>query len=454
MTKIKNQKSKIVLRTFLIKNVNIAPMDKNRVLRNHFVLIENGIISKIAPMANLNFLTLSNADVVEGRGGYLLPGLFDMHVHIHPENKHQFYNLFLSYGVTAVRDAGNDVRTIFLMKREVARGKILGPELFICGSILEGNPPIWDKKYSRVVKSPSEARRFVRYFYSKGVDFIKIYSSLESSVHRAVISEAHRLGLKVTGHVPFSMDIFGALKNGQDGIEHIDHIGQESFRLVFRNFFFGAQKLLRTDLDRPRFSRLLKELRHRRAAICPTLPLVLCSELYNSSFRTRTIPSPKTLVQLSHWLPKRFREELWNPNKKLFLRRRSKTFFTDRAVLFRAEQKLLPIIQKKRILILAGSDTANPFVVPGISLHQELKIMVESGLTPFEALATATRNAAQFLGVEKRLGTIASGKEANLVLFSKNPLSRISNLDTVRGVAVRGAFFTRKFLMKRIRRFK
>lgn len=430
----------------MLKNVNILPMDRNRVLRNYFVLAKDGFITKLGPMSKIT-QTTRNIKIINGRGGYLLPGLFDMHVHIDPNLKHQFYNLFLAHGITAVRDTGNSSQ-IFRMKYEIERGKILGPRLFVCGSIFEGDPPIWDKQFSKIVASAAEARSLVRYYKRKGADFIKVYSTLSPSVHKAIISEAHRLSLKVTGHIPYTMDIFGVVAHGQDGIEHMDHVGQDAFLFTFRNFYPRAQKLLHVPLDKKRFRKLVAVLRRKGVAVCPTLPLVLQSEVH-TGFRTHTVPSPRLLLRYARWLPRYIREKSWNPDR--WIRYRSHAAYDNRALFFRKQQKLLPMIQKRGVLLLAGSDTANPYVVPGISLHQELKLMVESGLTPFEALSAATRNAAKFLGVHSKIGTIDRGKTANLVLFHKNPLQRISNLRTIKGVILAGKYFPRKKLFQKVR---
>jgi len=200
----------------LIKNINVITMTDEQVIVKQDVLIEGKLIKKIVPTGSLKIIV---DDEIDGTDRYLMPGLFDMHAHV---NEERFLKLFLLNGITAVRDLGNEDNGIFKLKKDINSGRIIGPRLFVSGKILEGDPPFWEG--FNVIKSKAQAVNAVKELKAKGADQVKVYHTLSPELHKSIIDEAHKLGMKVTGHVPQEMNVLEALDAGQDGIEHLSSL--------------------------------------------------------------------------------------------------------------------------------------------------------------------------------------------------------------------------------------
>ncbi len=431
------------MKTILIKNAAVIPMDRPRVLKGRFVLIEDGIVVQIGPMAKCPVYPSGSITTINAKDKFLIPGLFDMHTHLHLRLKNRFFALFLAHGVTAIREVGNK-GNIFRLRDEVAKGHVLGPRIFAAGPILEGSPPLW-KNFSKVIDSRSDAKKFVRVLKKKKADFIKVYHTLDPVVWRIILREARQFKLKVIGHIPSSCDAFDAVAAGQNGIEHISYVGDGA--LVYR---FRGVKLIGVEVDVKRLRVLIKKLSRAKTALCPTL--IVGEQMAKLDSYGKLVRMPE-----ARYLPKYYRAVLWNPahDKSYASISHIPEFrFQNRRMINAVMKKMIPLLQKKGVLMLAGSDTANPFVIPGLSLLQELELLVQSGLTPFEALSAATRNAARWLGIEKHLGTIAEGKIADLVLLNKNPLAHISNVRVAAGVFIHGKYFDRRQLLQKVKIYR
>jgi imidazolonepropionase-like amidohydrolase len=430
----------------LFKNVNIIPMPGPRILQGYDVVIEGARIKRI-------FLSRKQKNdkfagrVINGKGKFLIPGLFDMHAHLHSQT---FLPLFLQYGITAIRETGSYKKEIFSLRDKVNSGKVLGPRMYICGPILEGDPPLW--KGFRVVRNKKEGRVAVRELKRQGVDFIKVYDTLKPEVYGAILEEAHKQGLKVTGHLPRSISIIKAIKMGQDGFEHMSSIRRYISKTISVNAnlknYPGWRKFIDVKINRTKLKKLGSVLERSNIFLCPTL--VLNSKMSQLADYPKLKQSKEARL-----LPKYYREIHWNPKhpkSSTNIRGRSYLYFNNLGFSHNRIRHILPFLQK-RSTILAGSDTPNPFVVPGVSLAEELELLVNSGLKPYQALEAATYNAALSLDALSDFGTIEEGKTANFVFLQKNPLQKISGIRSVEGVIVNGTYFSRKDLRKKAKVF-
>ncbi|MBI4138464.1 MAG: amidohydrolase family protein [Candidatus Wildermuthbacteria bacterium] len=420
--------------SILIKHVNIIPMPGPRVLRGYDVLIEGARVTKIFPSRDQKNEKFAGR-VINGTGKFLIPGLFDMHAHLESKD---FLSLFLQCGVTAIREMGNSKKEIFLWRNQINAGKILGPRVFIAGPILEGDPPLW--KGFRVVKNKKEGVSAVKELKRQGADFIKVYHTLKPEVHAAILREAHAQGLKVTGHIPESVGIKKAVEMGQDGFEHMSDVSAHIMgRLIavdarLKNYP-EYRRFIDVKIDRAKVKELGLSLKKRRVFLCPTL--VVDKKLSQLADYSKLRHSKEAAL-----LPDHYRNVEWSPNHSqslAYIKGLPPLYFKNSGVVSERVRRILPFLWKHSI-ILAGSDTPNPFVIPGVSLFEELELLVDSGLQPHQALEAATYNAALFLDALSDLGTIQEGKIANLALLGKNPLKNISHIRSIEGVILNGAY--------------
>lgn len=422
----------------LIKNINIIPMPGPRILRGYDVVIEGARIKRIfhsRKQKNEKF----TGRIINGTGKFLIPGLFDMHVHLESRS---FFPLFLMNGVTAIREVGNTRKDIFRLRDQVNSGKIIGPRMFIAGPILEGDPPFWQG--FKILRTSAEAEKAVSELKKKHADFIKVYDTLSPTVYKMILKTAHKFGLNVAGHIPSSIDIFAALREGQDCFEHIDTLGNSIFKTTWKKK--KDQWLVdKIKLNNQRLEMLLRQLSRKKSAVCPTL--VFFEKYAKLATYGKLLGS-----QEMKYMPKYYGSVVWNPShpkSSTNIQGKTPQWFRNSGIIAKPMLKLIPLLQKRGVLILAGSDTPNPFVVPGFSLIEELELLVKAGLTPFQVLKTATYNAAKFLNVLSDLGTIEERKVANLVLLNKNPLKKISHVRSLEGVILNGAYFSHKELEKK-----
>jgi hypothetical protein len=415
-----------------IKNVSIIPMsDDLEIQCNINIVITNGYISQIGAT---NIVDEKAYQVIEGDNQYLIPGLFDMHVHLDSEDH---LPLFLLNGVTGIREMGNTRPDIFELRNRVNRVGMADPYMAVCGPILEGEPPFWDG--FKTVETEYAARQAVQELAEKNTDFIKVYDTLSIKPYRAIIGEAHNHGLAVTGHIPHEMNIIEAINAGQDGVEHMsglsDYLGLLSTREAQDNEEAGYQVFTDFTIDEARLHKLCRTLSRNKNFLCPTLIL---------DEQMSKLQDYKTLKQSqeAQYVAPHYREVDWNPehpSSSTNINGLHPLFFQNLGLLHR---NLKPVVSELAAYttILAGSDTPNPFVIPGFALLHELELLVESGLRPYQALEAATYNGARALNVLDELGTIEVGKRANLVLLQTNPLENISGIRQISGTILNGLY--------------
>ena len=424
----------------LIKNVSVISMSDEAVIANQDVLIEGKIIQKIFPTGSIE---ISAENEVDGSGKYLLPGLFDMHTHV---NEKRFLDLFLMNGVTAVRDLGNVDKDIFKLKADINAGKVVGPRLFVSGKILEGDPPFWEG--FNVIKTKAQAIEAVKELKAKGADQVKVYHTLSPELHRVIIEESHKLGMKVTGHVPVDITPVQALNIGQDGIEHMSsltyYMGKTDYEDANEPGYEGWSRFTGYKVKHKELSNLVDAFKAHKAYFCPTLIV---------DRQISSLANYKELVNEtdSNYIEPRYIKEEWNPSSKnaaTNIKGVKPLWFKNYGVIYKGSKGAIKAISEGAA-ILAGTDTPNPFVVPGFSLHKELELLVESGLSNFEALCAATVNAAEWLGVSGDLATVEVGKVANLLLLNADPLKDIKNTKKIDSVILEGKLYPHTLLARK-----
>jgi imidazolonepropionase-like amidohydrolase len=404
---------------FVIKNVNIITMtSSNTIIKNATILITDNTIESI------NGTIPKEAKIIEGKGKWLIPGLIDMHVHLPTDgylgaksptqvpdlafNTQDIMTPIISNGVTTVLDLDAKMET-FGQKKEIEKGYIISPRIALAAMINGGNGQ------GRIANTAEEGRIIVRNAKVEGYDFIKVYSKLNIETYNAIVDEAHKLGLKTIGHIPNSFQ--GKLEQA-----FIPHFGMVAHAEEFSKHSdsFSIQ-------DATKFAKLSKD---NGTWLSPTLTTMVWI-----AKQTHSIDSIKNLASLKYVHPLLQSKWLTANNYVKNASPENETKF-DNMVKFHF--LLVKAFKDAGVPIVAGTDAGVSGVVAGFSLHDELELLVQAGLTPQEALNSATLLSAQWLGIDKQIGSIETGKFADLVLLDENPLSDIKNTRKIAGVFVNG----------------
>jgi imidazolonepropionase-like amidohydrolase len=381
------------------------------------------------------------AKVVDGRGKYLIPGLWDMHVHEMfgawiPADEKITPVLFVANGVTGVRDMGGDLEALKKWRARIAEGTLLGPRMIISGPMLDGPVPQFPS--SAPVKDAAEGRRIVDELQKDGADFIKIQSLVPRDGYFAAANEAKKVGIVFAGHVPDKVRATEASNAGQKSVEHLTGVFEGCStvedELMAAPRGPGRGRFLST-YDPVRAKALIALFVKNQTWQVPTLYWERGEWLIE---KTSAGPDP-----LAKYAPAAWRVRAWPMFTTGIEKDWSTDPFADREKFFQAELKMVGEMNRAGVPILAGTDTAAGVrVYPGFSLHEELELLVQAGLTPMEALQAATRNAGKYLGLADT-GTIEKGKRADLVLLDSNPLADIKNTRKIESVVLAGRYFSR-----------
>ncbi|HEV2103450.1 MAG TPA: amidohydrolase family protein [Candidatus Acidoferrum sp.] len=427
-----------------LTHVNLIDATGSPVLPDMTVIVEGRQISQIGK-SDVTPLP-KGARVVEGRGKYLIPGLWDMHVHEVfgewiPADEKITPVLFVANGVTGVRDMGGDLETLKNWRSRIAEGKLLGPRMIISGPMLDGPVPQFPS--SAPVKDAAEGRRIVDELQKNGADFIKIQSLVPREGYFAAADEAKKNGIVFAGHVPDKVRATEASNAGQKSIEHLTGVFEGCSRvedeLMAPPRGPGRGKFLST-YDPARARALIALFVKNQTWQVPTLYWERGEWLIE-----QTSAGPDPLIK---YAPAAWRVRAWPMFTTGIEKDWSSDPFADRERFFQAELKMVGEMNRAGVRILAGTDTAAGVrVYPGFSLHEELELLVQAGLTPMQALQSATRNPGEYLGFADT-GTIESGKRADLVLLDANPLADIKNTRKIQSVVLAGRYFSRTDLDK------
>ncbi|HET6179567.1 MAG TPA: amidohydrolase family protein [Candidatus Sulfotelmatobacter sp.] len=424
----------------IIHDVSVIDATGAQAQPHRSVIVRDDHIVAIVPRDELEQGDKIPGTWIDGKGKFLIPGLWDMHVHMlfgdwFPRGKGVTLPLFIANGVTGVRDMGGELEGLQQWRKEIAAGTLIGPRMVISGPMLDGPQPRFPS--SIAIKTPEDGRRAVDDLKRRGADFIKLQSLIPRAAVFAIADEAHKQGITFVGHVPDAIRASEASDAGQKSFEHLIGVFEGSSPLE-GEFIKGTKsegKFLST-YDPKRAAVLFALLAKNHTWQCPTLVWERGGNLINqtdSAHDTRAKYAPAYWKDVT-W--KRFTEEIVHD------------FNTDDlATRKRFVEKELDVVNAMHhagIEFLAGTDTPpGVYVFPGFSLHEELQRFVAAGFTPMEALQTATLNPAKFLGLDDRLGTIEQGKLADLVLLDANPLDDIRNTQKIAAVIVNGRYLSR-----------
>ncbi|MCA8829787.1 amidohydrolase family protein [Hymenobacter pini] len=391
----------------VITNTNVVPLNQNTVLRRQTVLIKQGRIQQIGDAGKIRIP--QGAVVVKGDNKYLLPGLIDMHAHLPgpegtPHTLDTYFRLNLASGVTGLRSMRGD--TSHLRWRDsLRRTAAHAPHLYL------GSPVFTrDKAYSA-----RKGQRLLTRYKASGYDFIKYLGGMSAPQYDSLLTDAHRLGLKVAGHAPKS-GLRGAIAAGMTSVEHIEP------------FIEAYQQ------DSVQFRALARQMAAQGIYTCPDLYWYKVTWLQYSSEQLQQLPG-------LNYIDPKLREE-WQTSQAARIQQLTSQNALIAAhaqikVLLQTYQRAFRIMHEEGVKFLISPGDGN-FVVPGFGMAEELTLLVKQGLSPYEALQAATVNAATWLGEQDQRGTVVPGKAGDLVLLDANPLTDISNVRKVNGVVLNG----------------
>ncbi|MGA2592217.1 MAG: amidohydrolase family protein [Bryobacteraceae bacterium] len=429
-----------------IRHVTVIDVATGSELKDQTVRIRGGRIASVAPAQETDATATGSIDA---HGAYLIPGLWDMHVHVHDTNE---LPLYVANGVTGVRIMSGE-RNTSALRAELAR-QAPSPEIYLASAIVDGSPALWPG--SIVVKKPGDARRAVDEIKAGGADFIKVYTRIPRNAYFALADEAKQQRIAFEGHVPDAITAQEASAAGQRSIEHLQGIAlacssqQESLMGdILRAQFFRERLAVEAQgyrsFDESKCQALYAEFRQNETWQVPTLTVLqMWGRLDDSRFT-----SDARLAYID-----RKSRDRWRARIEPQLRRWNYGQYQLARGIFSADERVVGGMFRASVPMMAGTDAMNPYCFPGFSLHDELALMVESGLTALAALQAATVNPAKFLGRSAELGTVEPGRIANLVLLRADPLADIHNTTKIQAVWLGGAYFDEASLVQILQRAK
>ena len=433
--------------TFAVTNVAVIPMTRDTIVTDATVLVRDGRIVRIEPSAAAKLP--KGARRIDGRGKYLIPGLADMHVHLYSDEDTPDsvapaeLGVMIANGVTTARLMIGTPEHLAL-RREIQAGRMLGPQLWVASPQLTGQPT----SNARVVTDSAAARDVVKALADTGYDFIKLTTDITVPVYEAVVAEAARNGIRVVGHVDPRVGVARALAAGQQ-IEHLDNYVESvladsapSRESVSDLGVFYPKRWPTIDyIDDRKVEQIAGATARARVWVTPTLTMFKeAFGLGQSDSLIRSRPDWRMMPAAERELYLGARNSYWAKAPSEARRMRW----------IGVRNRLVKAIADSGGGILAGSDTPEWFLGYGFTLHRELESLVAAGLTPWQALAAATRNPAEFLHALGEWGTVEPGKRADLVLIAGNPLEHIGNTARIEGVAVGGRWLARPELDRMI----
>ncbi len=442
----------------VISHVNIVDVANGGILTDKDVLIKGNRITAIAPGG-----TKASSRQLNGNGKYLVPGFWDMHIHITADMSYydwtcQNLRLLILNGITGFREPFGELATNNRVREANDKGIFPSPRFVVSGHILDGYPAV--QPQSTVVTTTSEAMQAVNLVKLAGTDFIKVYWQLNPEVFDTIITCAHDQGLKVTGHLPFRVSYFDAIKKGMDAVDHMDGYIEacssvyDSIRAnriyhyavtggnSLKNKTYTPEDILRpTRLALEHFSKekqqqLLQALAAGNTWEVPTLATrQVVSFMDDSLWATnkdaydQELSYPGIIEENSAWQKKH--HKLYNKPEHWEIMHRDYVF----------NKEGVRLMDSSGVKMLIGTDAVVPPLMTGVSTHWEMKLWREAGVSPAHILKAATLNPALFLNRTDSLGTVEKGKIADLVLLDANPLEDITNTQKINAVILNGRLF-------------
>lgn len=395
------------------------------------VIIEGGKIKAVGARAKVRLPR--GAEVIDARGKYLIPGLIDTHTHSAYDGKDSWLSeRFLSNGITTVLDTGS-LPPVYEFKRRIASGELQGPRTLVCGPMVTGQPVTFPG--SEAVKTPDEARRAVDARAAAGADLIKTHAQLPPDELRAAIDEAHKKGLRTISHTGRT-NAMEAVLAGTNIITHLVGVPDaaapdpEKVRAAHSSAFVAgwvASSLAWLQADQAKLDQLIREMVSRRVAYSPTLSIhhTIAFVRDKDAFREAATASNPPEATLKDWEGLSKQPIDTAPFKKAW------------AIM----QQFVKRFHDAGGMLIVGTDTAAAYQAPGLSAHEEMRLMVELGLPAIDALRAGTINGARALGIDREAGSIEAGKLADIVIIDADPLADINNTRKIARVIKSGAVY-------------
>ncbi len=447
-------------RSLALTGINVIDATGKPTQTGMTVVVTNDRISAMGKSGKVHIP--ADAEIVDATGKFLIPGLWDSHLHLtiavdQAGTTELLAPMLVAYGVTSVREMGGDWQRIQELRTAIASGQVIGPRIFAPGPFVDGPQPA-DVNFHPVANE-AEARQAVRKLKTDGVDFIKVQAGLSLETWRAVVDESQKAGIPVAGHIPEAVSAFDVARSTQRSVEHISPVlpGDAGILLACSS----RESELRTELaaikkaseeknaNRQQLRQRQRELQRAMATSydskkCETLFAlfvknqihVVPTAIWGKRFaplNENDLPNDDSL----NLAPASMRAR-WDKRRADVINASSPEDFAFRQMLNDKSRELLAAMIRANVSLLAGTDAMDGYVLPGASLHDELGLLVEAGMTPMAALQSATRNAAKFLGKQNSVGTIEVGKTADLVLLDADPLQAIANTRRIYAVIVGG----------------
>ncbi|MDQ4121883.1 MAG: amidohydrolase family protein [Acidobacteriota bacterium] len=404
-------------KSIAFNHVTVIDMTGKALRPDMTVIITGDRISTIGKTGQVR--VPKGATVVDGRGKYLIPGFWDMHVHLDESGKGASFPMYIANGVTGVRDMGGDFELISQWRQESVRGNALTPRIIAAGPMLDG--PGRGGSSRITVNNAYEARQAVIDLKNRGVDFIKVHNRLSREAYLAIADETKKQGIPLAGHVPFAVTPAEASDAGQKSIEHLSRLpdlyDNEEAKTLFALF-------------------AKNDTWHDPTLVSGRAIAFLNDRDFTNDQRMQYIqPSVK---------------ENWDDEINKFFKKRTPEAISAEKAYFQSSVKKVGALHRAGVRLMTGTDVGNPYVFPGFSLHDELALFVKAGLTPLEALQAATSNPAEYLGLLDSFGTVEKGKIANLVLLEANPLENIRNTQKIGAVVLNGKLLPKELLQNKL----
>ena len=377
---------------------------------NSVVVIQDGRIIAAGPQSSIKIP--KNAKLIDIKGKFLLPGLWDMHAHFYQA---EFGPTYLAAGITTARDVGNDIEYGTALRDAAKAKRGLGPRMLLAGYIDGKNE---NHTFDVQVETPEEARAAVQHYKDAGYEQIKIRDNVKLETLKVICAEAHRLGMTVTGHVPQGMNALQAVEAGMDQLNHMSHVLTGFFPQRNRN-----NPPVTIDLNAPNVVNALKVFKEHGTVIDPTMAVL------------------ELLLRPMNQPIESFEPGVTRVPAELKVQINKKGEAAEQAVGLRmivdVLLKITGALHRAGVPIVAGTDVG----VPGHTLHRELELYVKAGMTPLEAIQAATITPARVMKLDNEVGTIAAGQRADLIVLDANPVENISNIRRVRLVVSQGRLF-------------
>jgi imidazolonepropionase-like amidohydrolase len=430
-------KTPVTAKEIVFRQVNVIPMDRERVLENQTVVVKDGKIIALTSADKARYS--KDATIVEAKGKYLMPGLAEMHAHVPPvddlEPMKEVLLLFAANGITTIRGMLGHPRHLEL-RTKINSGEILGPHFYTTGPSFSGQS----------VKTPEQAAAMVREQKQAGYNYLKLHPGLSRANFDALVQAAKAVNIPFVGHVSFDVGIWHAIESGYSSIDHLDGFveglvpGIEKMDGQQAGLFgmFVADKA-----DTGQIPKLMQSLKAKNTWVVPTQAL---AERWLAPVPPEHFLQAPEMVYMTPEVRRN-----WE-NSKRSLQNNPRYDAAKMKDYIQLRRKLILACQQSGVGLLLGCDAPQVFNVPGFSTHQELQYLVAAGLTPYQALRTGTVNVAAYLNQPLPAGTVKVGSVSDLILLAGNPLQDITQTQQIEGVMLGNRWLPKTYLQQELKK--